>query len=155
MDASMQRKLMPLLVVAITGALSAAAIEFLPQTVFFPVVALSAPGGLQVNFLQPGREERANCEKIVAEIARAHRASCAECKVNSQCAQGLTAEQRRVLSREAIGVPSARMAGGALTITFSAADANLALAACRQSEQQSAAQAASANLRCYPAGAPR
>jgi hypothetical protein len=155
MNISTQRKLMPLLVVAMTAGLTAAAIEFLPHTVFFPLVALSAPGGLQVTFLQPGRAERADCEKIVAEIAQAHRASCAECKVNFQCTQGLSADQRSVLSREPIAMPSARMAGGALTITFSAADANLALAACRQSEQQSAAQAASANLRCFPAGVAR
>ncbi len=147
--------MIPLIVVAITAVLTAAAIEFLPQTVFFPLVELSVPGGLQVTYLQPGHTERAECETIVAEIARGFVANCQGCKLVYRCAQGLAADQRRALSHEPIVQHSARTASGALTITFAAADANLALAACRQVEQQSAAQPAIAQLRCFPAGAPR
>ncbi len=151
----MPRKIILLAVVAITAGLTAAAIEFLPQTVYFPVLELSAPGGLQVTFLQPGRIERGACEKIVTELERSFGANCPGCKLIHDCARSLSAEQRRALSREPIAQPSARMESGALTITFAAADVNFAMAACRQSEQQSAAQAAGAHLRCFPAGAPR
>jgi hypothetical protein len=151
----MSRKMMLLLVVAITAALTAAVIEFLPQTVFFPLVQLSAPGGMQMTFLQPGRTERAACDKIADDIVRAFGGKCPDCKIFHDCVRSLTADQRQALSREPIAQPSARMESGAMTITFAAADPNFAMAACRESEKQSAGQAAGAQLRCYPAGAPR
>lgn len=151
----MMRKWMPLLVIAITGGLTAVAIEFLPHTVFFPVLELAAPGGLRITFLQPGRTERSECEKIVADMAAANGANCPDCKLDYRCTRDLSAEQRRVLSREPISLPSARVDSGALTITFASVDPNLALAACQQSAQQSLTQIANARMRCSAAGVPR
>jgi hypothetical protein len=151
----MLRKIMPLLVVATTVGLTAAAIEFLPLTLFFPVVDFFAPGGLQTTFLQPGRTKASECEHMVGETAKSLSTVCRGCKIARRCVQGLPAAQRRALTREPIAQPSARAEDGALTVVFSAPDPNVAMDACRASEQMSASYGVESRLRCFAAGAPR
>jgi hypothetical protein len=149
------RKLMPLLVVATTAGLTAAAIEFLPRTLYFPVVVFFAPSGVETTFLQPGQTTEHDCEHMLGEATKSLRAVCGACKVVQRCVQGLSAAQRRALSHEPIPQPSARAANAPLTVVFAATDPGLALNACRQAEQMSASQPAESRLRCFTAGASR
>jgi hypothetical protein len=151
----MLRKLMPLLVVAATAGLTAAAIEFLPRTLYFPVVDFFAPSGVQTTFLQPGRTKEQDCEHMLGEATTSLRAVCSACKVVQRCVRGLPAAQRRALSHEPIPQPSARAANAPLTAVFAATDPNLAVSACRQAEQMSASHPAESRLRCFEAGVPR
>jgi hypothetical protein len=151
----MLRKLMPLLVVAATVGLTAAAIEFLPRTLFFPVVDFFAPGGMQTTFLQPGQTKASECEHMVSETAKSLRTVCRDCKIVRRCVRGLSVAQRRALTREPIAQPSARAGGGALIVVFSAPDPNVAMEACRRSEQMSPFSGVESRLRCFAAGVPR
>jgi hypothetical protein len=151
----MLRKIMPLLVVATTVGLTAAAIELLPRTLFFPVVDFFAPGGMQTTFLQPGRTKASECEHMLGETAKSSSALCRDCKVVRRCVQGLPAAQRRALTRNPIAQPSARAEDGTLTVVFSALDPNAATEACRRSEQMPASYGVESRLRCFAAGMPR
>ena len=151
----MLRKIMPLLVVATTVGLTAAAIQFLPQTLFFPVVDFFAPGGMQTTFLQPGRTRASECEHMLGETAKSLSALCSDCTVVRRCVQGLPAAQRRALTRNPIAQPSARSEDGTLTVVFSALDPNVAIEVCRRSEQMSASYGVESRLRCFAAGVPR
>jgi hypothetical protein len=146
---------LPILILGLTLLLTAAAIEFLPETLYFPVVEYSAPENIQIALLKNGELDRTSCEQGARKLADAIRASCPACKVVERCFRGLDAERRKILSQEALSTPSARQQGGKLTMTLASADPQLALAVCRQSEQQSASQPVDQRLRCFPALAPR
>ena len=135
--------------------LSAAAIEFLPETLFFPVVEYAAPENIQIALLKNGELDRSSCEQRARQVADAIRASCPACKVAEHCFRGLDADRRRLISQEPLSTPSLRQQGGKLTMTFASADPQLALAICRQSEQQTASQPVDQRLSCFPALAPR
>jgi len=125
------RKLMPLLVVATTAALTAAAIELLPLTLFFPVVDFFTPAGLPTRFLLPGRTKAGECEQVLNETTKCLSTLCRDCRTVPRCIRGLPAAQRRALTRAAIAQPSARAEDGALTVVFSASDPSVAMDACR------------------------
>jgi len=146
---------LPVLVLGLTLLLTAAAIEFLPETLYFPVVEYSTPENIQIALLKNGELEQSSCERGARQVANAIRASCPACKVIERCLRGLDAEHRKILSREPLSTPSVRQQGGRLTMTLSAADPQLALAVCRQTEQHTASQPADQRLRCIPALAPR
>jgi hypothetical protein len=146
---------LPILIVGLTMLLAAAAMEFLPETLFFPVVEYSAPENIRIALLKNGELDHSRCEQGARQVANAIRASCPSCKVIERCFRGLDAERRKILSRDPLATPSARAPGGKLTMTISAADAQLALAVCRQTEQQTASQPVDQRLRCFPALAVR
>ena len=148
-------RLLPILVLGLTAALTAAAIEFLPETLYFPVVEYSMPDHIRITMFKNGDLERTSCEQGAAKVATAIRASCPACKVVDRCFRGLDAERRKILSREPLAMPSARQAGGKLTMTFATEDPQLALAVCQQTERQSASLPTDQRLRCYPAQSPR
>lgn len=151
----MLRKLTPLLVVATTAGLTAAAIEFVPQTLFFPVVDFFAPGGMQTTFLESGQTTARECEHRLGEVTTSLRMVCSACKIVERCVRGLPAAQRKALSHEAIPQPSARAVDAPLTVVFSAPDPSLAMSACQQTEAMSASRPARSRLRCFAAGRPR
>jgi hypothetical protein len=71
----MVRNLVPLLVVVVTLGLTAAtAIEFLPETSL--VVEFSTLRGLDVTFLQPGRTDESECERVLSEVQMPGGAMC-------------------------------------------------------------------------------
>ncbi len=105
--------------------------------------------------LKNGELDQSGCEQGAAQVAHAIRASCAACKVVERCFRGLDAERRKILARDPLSTPSARLPGGKLTMTISAVDPQLALAVCRQTEQQTASRPADQRLRCHPALAAR
>ena len=148
-------KVLPLLVLGLTAALTAAAIELLPETLYFSVIEYSAGEGIRFVLFKGGERNRSSCEQSTTQMARTVRANCPQCKVVERCVRGLDAERRKILSREPLPMPSARLPGGKLTMTFVAADPQLALALCRQTEAQSASQPVDQRLICYPALAPR
>ncbi len=148
-------RVLPILVLGLTAALTAAAIEFLPETLHFPVVEYSAPGNIRIGLYKNGELDQAKCRQVAAKVATAVRANCPACKVVERCLRGLDPERRTILSREPLVTASARMPGGKLTMTFSTVDPRLALGVCRQSERQTAAQPVDQRLRCFPALAAR
>lgn len=155
MSAQVLYRGLPILIVGLTVLLSAAAIEFLPETLFFPVVEYSTPENIRIALLNNGELDRSSCEQGARQVAAAVRANCPSCKVVERCIRGLDAERRKILARDPLATPSARMPGGKLTITISAEDPQLALAVCRQTEQQTASQPVDRRLRCFPALAVR
>lgn len=148
-------KALPILILGLTMLLTAAAIEFLPETLYFPVVEYATPENMQVALLKNGELDRSSCEQGARHVAQAIRASCPACKVVERCFRGLDAGRRKILSQEPLSTPSVRQQGGKLTMTLATADPQLALAVCRQTEQQTASQPADQRLRCFPALAAR
>ena len=148
-------KALPLLILGLAMALSAAAIEFLPETLYFPVIEYGAPGNIRVALFKNGELDQSSCEQATSRVASAIRAHCPTCQVVGRCFRGLDAQRRKILSQEPLSTPSARIAGGKLTMTFSSRDPQLALAVCRQTERQTAAQPVDRRLRCFPALEPR
>ena len=146
---------LPILILGLTVLLTAAAIEFLPETFYFPVVEYSTPENIQIALLKNGELDQSSCEQGASQVANAIRASCPACKVVERCFRGLDAERRKILSREPLSTPSVRMPGGKLTMTLSTKDPQLALGVCRQTERQTASQPVDQRLRCFPALAPR
>ena len=146
---------LPIVFLGLTAALTAAAIEYLPETLHFPVVEYSTPENVRIALFKNGELDRASCELGVATVAAAIRKNCPGCNVAERCVRGLDAEHRKILSREPLSTPSVRMPGGRLTMTFSTGDPQLALEVCQQSERQSASLRADQQLRCFPALAAR
>lgn len=151
----MFNKALLLAIIMVIVMLTLAAIEFLPGTLYFPVVEYATPGDIRFVLLRSGEPDEARCGRTTNQIAAAVRASCADCKIVKRCARGLDAEQRRILSREPLATPSLRSEDGMLTMTIFAADAQLALSVCRLTENQTASSPANKRLACYPAAAPR
>jgi hypothetical protein len=145
----------PLLILGLAMALTAAAIAFLPETLYFPVIEYAAPGQIRIAVFKNGELDRSGCERATSRVAAVIRANCPACRVDGRCLRGLDAQRRKILSREPLSTPSARIAGGKLTMTFSSHDPRLALAVCRQIERQTAAQPVDRRLHCFPASAPR
>jgi hypothetical protein len=142
---------LPILILGLTLMLTAAAIEFLPETLYFPVVEYSTLENVRFALLKNGELDQSSCEQGVGQVAQAIRASCSNCKVAARCVRGLDAERRKILSREPLSTPSVRLPGGKLTMAISAADPQLALGVCRQTEAQTASQPPDQRLRCFPA----
>ena len=151
----MLTRVLPIVFLSLTAALTAAAIEYLPETLHFPVVEYSTPESIRIALFKNGELDRASCELGVAKVAAAIRKGCPGCKVAERCVRGLDAERRKILSREPLSTPSVRMPGGRLTMTFSTSDPQLALGVCQQSELQSASLPVDQRLRCFPALAAR
>ena len=148
-------RVLPILVLGLTAALTAAAIEFLPETLYFPVVEYTTPENIQIALFKNGELDQSSCEQSAGKVVIAIRASCPTCKMVERCFRGLDAERRKVLSREPLSTPSVRMPGGELTMTLSTRDPQLALGVCQQIERQSASRRVDQRLRCFPALAPR
>ena len=148
-------KTLPLLVLGLTVLLSAAAIEFLPETLYFPVVEYSTPEQIQIALFKNGELDSSSCEQSVRQAANAVRANCPACKVVERCVRGLDAEHRKILSREPLATPSVRQQSGKLTMTLATEDPELALGVCRQTERQTASLPVDQRLRCFPALSPR
>jgi len=148
-------RVLPIVILGLTAALTSAAIAFLPETLFFPVVEYSPAESIRITMHKTGELDRAACEQSIALMARAIQAQCPVCKVVERCPRGLSADHKQVLSREPLAAPSARLPGGGLTMTIASNDPGLALDVCRQIEAQSAAQTVDKRFTCHLAGTPR
>ena len=146
----MLSKSLPVLILAVTAILTAAAIEFLPATLYFPVVEYSMPGDIQVVMLLYGEPDIPRCERSVGPVGKSVRASCPACKYAERCVRGLDVERRKILSREPLVTPSLRTQNGKLTVTVSTKNPDLALGVCQLVAEQTSAQTADKKLRCFP-----
>lgn len=147
----------PILPLVILGALVAVMIGaiFVPRSIIFhPYLVIDTPGDVRLTFLQPGRSRQSDCDTATATIADAIQASCRACRVvTQQCLTTLDSSQKLMLSADALEVPSARLPVG--VVTFTAAEPDIALAACRESERQAVAGRTPAKVACYPPGTAR
>ncbi len=151
----MFNKGLALAVVIVTVMLALAAVEFLPGTLYFPVVEYLAPGNIRFVMLKHGEPDPSGCEKTARDIERTVRANCADCRPVKRCVRGLDAEHRKILSREPLATPSLRTQDGRLTMTVSAADPEVALSVCRLAAEQTASRTLDKRLLCFPALAAR
>ncbi len=142
-------------IVLIGLALIALGLMTLPRPkLYYPNVVSDAGGGMQLDFLLNGRQDKAACESAAAAIANAITASCRECRTRSQtCLKNPPAELLQRFDETPLAVPSARMASG--IVTYNAPQADIALIACQESERQAALKGDQAKVACYPAGAVR
>lgn len=142
-------KVIPFVIVILAAVLGWGAIEFIPGTLFFPVVNYSTPENVRFAVLKTGETTSQRCQQTLKQLSASIRAACPACTSVELCYQGLDGERKTILSREPLGIPSARSA--AITITVSAPDAAVGQAVCELMEKQSATQPVAARLRCYPA----
>ena len=147
----MIRKSLPIVIFGLIVILAVAAIEFLPETLYFPVVEYTTPENVHVVMLKNGEPDKSGCEKSAGKLVSAIRANCPNCKYVGRCSRGLDDAQKKILSKEPLSVPSLRMQRGNLIMTISAEDPRLALSVCKVAEQQTASQAAETRLTCFPA----
>ena len=151
----MIRKSLPIVIFGVIGLLSAAAIEFLPETLYFPVVEYSTSDNIRVVMLTHGAPDKAGCEQSAGKLAIVIRANCPNCKYAERCSRGLDEAQKKIMSREPLVVPSLRTRGGGLFLTVAAPEPQTALAVCKLMEQQSASLPVEKRLTCFPAMASR
>jgi UDP-GlcNAc:undecaprenyl-phosphate GlcNAc-1-phosphate transferase len=112
-----------------------------------PLVVTEAPDNLQFSFLLQSHPSAAECETAAANIASAIQTGCRNCIIKQQqCLRSLDATQQRYLSTEPLGTPSVRLANG--VVVFSSSNAELPLAACRESERKAFGNS---DVKCYPA----
>ncbi len=142
---------LPVLILGLTALLTAAAIEYLPKTLYFPVIEYTTPDNIRFRLLKNGELDQTGCERGAHSVAQAIIASCPKCKVAERCFRGLDAERRRILSREPLLTPSIRTPDGKVAMTISADDPQLAMSVCRASEHQSASQPPDRRPHCFPA----
>ncbi len=142
---------LPVLILGLTALLTAAAIQYLPETLYFPVIEYTTPDNIRFRLLKNGELDLTGCERGAHAIAQAIVASCPKCKVAERCFRGLDAERRKILSREPLPTPSIRTPDGKVAMTISADDPQLALNVCRASEQQGASQPIDRQPHCFPA----
>ncbi len=92
---------------------------------------------LKLTFLFDAHPTLQSCESLTGNIARIVLAKCPSCSVRQlQCVQALDAAQQAMLSDQPLATASGRMTVGA--VIFAAANPDLALGACQQTEIQSA-----------------
>ncbi|MFY9327270.1 MAG: hypothetical protein WAO76_04505 [Georgfuchsia sp.] len=136
-------------VLALIAALSVAAIEYLPATLYFPIVRLHSGNELDVTFLGTGSANIEACAMKSDELARPLKASRAGI-ITVACARGLDDETRKLLSRTLLDMPTIRMSNG-VVIVFRSREPQLALDACLQSEAASRSFSVEKRLTCIPA----
>jgi len=100
-----------LLILVLTGALTVAAIVFRPETLYFPDVEFSIPDKFVIQILQRGHLDKESCAKSIGMLRGIIRVKCPECRYVGRYARGLDDERTKAISREPIGIPSARIAG--------------------------------------------
>lgn len=140
-------------VLALIVALSAAAIEYLPGTLYFPIVKFRHGSELDITFLGAGFADIEACTIKSGELSKPLQESRAGI-VTTACIRGLDGESRKVLSREPLDAPSIRMQNG-VVVVFQSREPRISLDACVQSEAASKAFSVEKRLICIPAGRSR
>ena len=121
---------------------------------YYPYIVIKSGHELRATFLHKGRADRNQCVADVTKYAAAIRESCAICEVLQQsCLEKLDTEQRRTLNAPPLKLPSIKLPDG--IVTFGSQDPETALAACRQSEHQSASGPGGSIVKCHVPGSPR
>jgi FlaA1/EpsC-like NDP-sugar epimerase len=117
-----------------------------------PYVVFEAPENLKITFLHTSRKNAAECESATANVVNLIQTGCRACRLaTQQCLRTLTPDQARLLSDQPLPIPSIGLPDG--IVTYAAPNDAYALAACKESEQQSVRF--SGDLVCQPPGKPR
>lgn len=141
--------------ILIALAIIAIGLMILPRpSLYYPNAVIDIAGGVQLDFLLNGKQDKTSCESATAAIVNTITASCRECRILSQtCIKNPPAELRSRFDETPLPMPSARMANG--IITYSSPQDSIALQVCMESERQAALKGDQAKVACYPAGSPR
>jgi len=143
------KRILPLILISITVTTFWGAVEIFRNVVYYPSVAISAPGGVNVNFLFNGREDQSYCQQLLTNVANSMLSVCPTCQIKQKvCAETLGAEQQKLLSAEPLDVASVRMPDGGV-ITYNSGDPAIALAACQTTAQQTASTLKTGRADCY------
>lgn len=140
-------------VLVLIVALSVAAIEYLPGTLYFPIVKFRHGNELDVTFLGTGFANIEACTMKSGELSKLLKESRAG-TITAVCIRGLDDESRKVLSRTPLDAPSIRMQNG-VVVVFRSREPRLSLETCVQSEAASHAFSVEKRLTCIPAGKSR
>ncbi len=143
------------LVILVILSLIAIGLIILPQpTAYYPNVVVETTDGVQIDFLLMGQPDKTACETKVAAITNSITSSCKECATLSQiCIKNPTDEIKKRFGEAPLPVDSARIMNG--VISYTAPKMDIALLACRESEQQALLKGNRSKVACYPAGSAR
>ena len=121
----------------------------------YPYMVMDVAENLSISFLLNGQQSSVDCKAAISNISSVMLAKCPGCRIRQlQCLTELSAEQERQLSSAPLSIPSARMVNG-ITL-YNSQDPALALAACQESERQSAhTDTGLTLLKCFRPGTPR
>ncbi len=118
-------------------------------TLYYPYVEMNVPGGVDITFIFNGRKDKTSCETLTANITNSILTVCPTCQTKvKQCLDSLEPQHRKLLSAEPLDIPSARQPNG--VVTYRASNADIALAACRESEKLTLSLAKAGRIVCYP-----
>jgi len=95
----MIRKSLPIVIFGLIVILAVAAIEFLPETLYFPVVEYTTPENVHVVMLKNGEPDKSGCEKSAGKLVSAIRANCPNCKYVGRCSRGWMRRRKRYFPR--------------------------------------------------------
>lgn len=111
---------------------------FLQPTPHHPhAVLTTAHENLQITFLLNPASSTEKCEKSLETLTKALPTACPACRIQKQqCLQGLDTQQQIYLSSASLPLPSALLPNG--VAIYSSTQPNIAMAACLESERQSA-----------------
>ena len=151
----MRYQLLPLVVLAVTAALTAGAIAYLPRTAYYPVVEYRADDTVGITVYKAGELDQAACERSTQETVKVISAPCPQCRFTTSCTRGPDAAERSALSHDPIALPSVRQPVAALTMTITAKDPAVGLLVCQQFESQTAALPPNQRLTCAKPGTRR
>lgn len=144
----MRKKLVPLAFSGLVLAIAISVAYYSRVTVYYPIVVIDAPSNLTLTFLQEAFEDNRACEGTAATIASLIKANCVACAVTQQqCLTDLPRNLGKLLTEEPLPFPSARMPRG--IVTYRAADPEIALAACTQSQQSAGSVGPENQVTCY------
>ena len=150
---NMSFKRFNLLVLGLSVALISGVIAFVTENAaHYPHVVLEAPNRLSLTFLQTARPRVSECQAAAAAVVNLVQTGCPACRlVTQECLATLTPDQSRLFAETPLEIPSMRLPDG--VVTYASPNDAYALAACRESEQQSAKSLH--RIVCQPPGAYR
>lgn len=141
------------LVATAIGVLISAKSLLMP-TLYYPYLAITAPGNVRIQILQKGQTQSSRCARSLSNQVTAITGICPTCQIETSiCQTDLDNSKQHWLDNEPLTTHSARMAYG--VIVFEAPQQQFALASCQESERQSLANTLASRIKCFPAGTKR
>ena len=104
--------LLPLLFLILAAIAPLNATAAFKNTLYYPYVEMSVPGGIDITFLFNGRRSKTSCETLAANVTNSMLAVCPTCQTKAkQCLDSLEPQHRKLLSAWPLDIPSARLCG--------------------------------------------
>ena len=128
--------------------------NLLMPTLYYPYLAIAAPGNMRMQILQKGQTQHSQCARALVNQVTAITGICPTCLIETNdCLVDLDNSKQDWLDDEPLTAPSVRMAYG--VIVFDAPQQQDALATCQESEKQTLSNIPASRVKCYPAGTKR